>query len=398
MKGCDRLGCDSYIAYPLSRATVTVPTRRDAAGAAAPETETRPKYRMIQERIRLGIANGSLAPAGKLPSEHDLASMFGVAYMTVRTAINGLADQGLLHRIHGKGTFVAGPVPESTSAGMLAIVVPSLASLWNVPGIYYFPSIIQGFCAEATRLGYEPTMIGREGDSFSTTSGVFHNLAGAACVMVCREDSRALETLRDAGVPVVGVNRYHGRRAISYVVADQAGGVAAALGYLLDLGHRRIAFLEGPRGNLGADERRAGFITARTECSLEPVDAGSWPGDYTDVSGMLRTEELLSRKLRPTAIVTAGDLIAAGAMKAARQAGIRVPDDLSIIGYGDFEIATHLRPALTTVRLPLAELGAQAVLMLHEQISGVPRQKPVMLHTSLVERESVGPARGGDLQ
>ena len=357
----------------------------------APPPDTRPKYRILQDTIRRGIADGSLVNGGKLPSEQDMARTFGVAYMTVRAAVNGLVAAGLLQRIHGKGTFVLEAPVQQTSAGVLALVVPSLASLWNVAGLYYFPSIVQGFCAEATRLGYEPTVIGRAKDAFASATGEFTNLAGAACLLIAHDDSPSLDALRDLKVPVVGINRYRGRRAVSYVAADQAGGMSDAVALLVEKGHRDIAFLPGPAGNLGAEERQQGFRQAAAAHGVAPWVVDDGPADYTDQSGMLRTRRLLARAKPPTAIVTAGDLIAAGALQAAREAGRAVPDDLSVIGYGDFQVATYLQPALTTVRLPLADLGAQAALLLHEQITGRGRRGAVKLPVTRIDRDSVAP-------
>ena len=354
----------------------------------------RPKYKILQDMIREGIADGSLVEGGKLPSEQDMARVFGVAYMTVRAAVNDLVREGLLQRIHGKGTFVVQtPVPR-TSVGVLALVVPSLASLWNVAGLYYFPSIVQGFCAEATRLGYEPTVIGRAKDAFTSATGEFTSLAGAACLLIARDDCPSLDALRDLKVPVVGINQYRGRRAISYVAADQAGGMAEAVRLLVEKGHRRITFLPGPTANLGAEERRQGFRKAAAAHGIEPWVVEEEPADYTDLSGVVRTQRLLALPERPTAIVTAGDLIAAGALQAAREAGLSVPRDLSVIGYGDFQVATYLQPALTTVRLPLVDLGAQAALLLHEQITGVVRQRAITLTATLAERDSVASPAG----
>lgn len=358
--------------------------------------EVRPKYRILQDMIRRGIADGSLVDKGKLPSEHDMARRFGVAYMTVRAAVNELVAEGVLQRIHGKGTFVHRAPVTRTSAGVLALMVPSLPSLWNVAGLYYFPSIVQGFCAEATHLGYEPTVIGRAKDAFTSASGEFTNLTGAACLLISRDDSASIEALRDLSVPVVGINHYRGRRAVSYVAVDQADGMAAGVKRLVEQGHRRIAFLPGPAGNLGAEERQQGFRRAAASLPIEPILIDDEPADYTDLSGVLRTQKLLARPDRPTAIVTAGDLIAAGVVQAAREAGLSVPDDLSVVGYGDFQVATYLQPALTTVRLPLTDLGATAACLLHERITGASRQRTVTLKTTLIERDSVAPPRAAE--
>jgi Transcriptional regulators len=369
---------------------INTPPTSGAAGAG------RPKYRVLQDAIRRGIADGSLVDSGgKLPSEHDLARQFGVAYMTVRAAVNELVTAGLLLRMHGKGTFVR---RESGTAAApptrrLALVVPSLASLWNVAGLYYFPGIVQGFCAAATRLGYEPAVIGKTRDAVAAGGGEFGGIAGVACLLIADDDAAAAEALRDLNVPVVGVNTYRGRRAISHVAVDQAGGMAQAVHALADMGHRRVAFLPGPPGNLGAEERRQGFQRAAATLGLTAEIVTDEPADYTDQGGYVRTAALLVRpeRQRPTAVVTAGDLIAAGAVRAARDARLSVPEEISVMGYGDFQVATYLQPGLSTVRLPLTDLGTQAALLLHDTLSGATRRRVVTLPTDLVMRGSVAP-------
>jgi DNA-binding LacI/PurR family transcriptional regulator len=356
------------------------------------ELKSQPKYRLIQEWIRERIDSGELPQGSKLPAEHDMARSLGVAYMTVRNAVNELVNLGMLQRIQGKGTFVT-TSSTPNAVGTLTLIVPSLPLLWSVVGVYYFPPIVQGFCAEATRLGYEPTVIGRAKDAFQPTSTEFAGLAGAACLLISDDDLNAIESLRDMKVETVGINTYGGRRSISYVAADQAEGMRQAVTKLVEAGHSRIAFLTGPENNLGAEERARGFRRAMTEHHLAPLPVHSESRDYTDTSGYLRAKQLLSQPHPPTAIVTAGDLIAAGVLQAAREMNFSVPDDLSVVGYGDFHLATHLQPTLTTVRLPLAELGAQAAQMLHRRISGDSKREKITLSTELVERESVAPPR-----
>jgi LacI family transcriptional regulator len=365
--------------------------------AAAARLESRPKYRVVQDLIREGVRDGSLTRDGKLPSEHDLARRFGVAYMTLRAAVNALVQEGLLRRIHGKGTFVAPPPADAgapvMAAGSLALLVPSLPALWNVAGLYYFPPIVQGFSAEATRRGFEPSvLLGGAKDAFASGASDLSRVAGVACLMITHEDTAALEALRDGGLPLVGINAYPGRRAISRVFSDQAGGMASAVRMLAERGHRRIAFLPGPPGNLGAEARQKGLYAAVAVHGLECVAVDAEPADYTDVSGALRTRRMLATAgERPTAIVAAGDLIAAGALQAIREAGLRVPQDISVVGFGDFQIAQHVQPALTTVRLPLFELGEQAATLLAGHVAGVTRHQVVTLPAELVERDSVGP-------
>jgi LacI family transcriptional regulator len=355
--------------------------------------ESRPKYRVIEDWLRAQIDDGRLAPGSKLPSEHDLARTLGVAYMTVRSAINVLVRDGLLQRVHGKGTFVMAHAAPESSAETLALVVPSLSLLWNVAGLYYFPPIVQGFCSEATRLGYEPVVMSGSKEFFSLTSEHPSRCAGMACMLVTQEDVRTIEHLRDRSTPVVAINSYRGRRLISCVAADQAQGAVQVVKLLAQLGHRRIAFLDGPPGNLGASERLRGFREGMARHHLEPMpvdDTG--PLDYSDHSGLVRTRRILAQEPRPTAIFAAGDALAAGAVQAAREAGLSVPDDLSVVGFGDFHLAQHVHPTLTTAHLPLEELGAWAVRLLDKRLSGVSGRQVIELPVSLVMRDSVAAA------
>lgn len=374
--------------------------RSDISMEAMPLFDARPKYRLIKDYVLAAIQNGTLVDSlGKLPAEQDLARRFGVAYMTLRAAMNELVAEGVLMRLPGKGTFVRQDTPPvtQTAAGVLALLVPSLHTLWNVAGLYYFPGIVQGFCSEATRLGYEPVIIGRAPDAIRSGNGEFAQVAGTACLLIGHEDSEAMETLADQrrDMAVVGINRYTGRRAFPCVVADQKGAVADAVRRLATQGHRRFAFLPGPPENLGAEERRAGFtrgiaaLPAEWEVKAEIVEAA--PADYSDLSGVLRARELLRRpeNLRPTALLTAGDLIAVGAMQAAREANRSVPEELSIVGFGDFQIAAYTQPSLSTARLPLTELGAKAAALLHYRLQNLrPRRRLEVLPVTLVERDS----------
>lgn len=357
-----------------------------------PQVEKNHKYRVIQDSIRHQIDSGVLHHGDKLPSEQKIARDFGVAHMTVRSALNQLASEGLLQRVHGKGTFVQ-KLSDENEIPLLSLVVPSLQQLWNVAGLYYFPAIVQGFCAEATRLGYEPNVIGLSKEAFRNAPDETNRLAGAACLLVSSDDMVSIEGLRDMGIPVVGVNAYKGRRSISCVAADQASGMASAVEMLVEQGHRRLTFLPGPTDNLGAEERLRGFRRGMAEAGLPVPNLGNGPRDYTDVSGYARTKTLMTGANPPTALLAAGDLLAAGALKALREMSLDVPGDVSVVGFGDFHLASLLQPTLTTVSLPLAELGEEAASLLHRQIEGNSRQKTPLLPTQIVMRESVGPPR-----
>jgi LacI family transcriptional regulator len=173
---------------------------------------------------------------------------------------------------------------------------------------------------------------------------------------------------------------------------DNEGGAYAMTSHLLSYGHRRVVYL----GNVRLDhttsrDRVAGFTRAHEAYGL-PVDpALIVPGEFTETAGYAGTKRLLAQGVVCTAIFAATDMVAAGALRALQEAGVRVPEDMSLVGYDDIPISTHLRPALTTVRVPTEELGRTAVrLALHPS-----EPQHVVLGTHIVVRDSVAPVRLG---
>jgi DNA-binding LacI/PurR family transcriptional regulator len=364
-----------------------------------------PKYKIVENLLRAQLVERKLREGMRLPSEQSLAREFGVAYGTIRQAISGLVQEGVLVRVRGSGTFVRLDGAATQAARIFVLIVPSLQGLWNVAGFYYLPAIVQGFCVEATRLGYEPTIIGGASDMLRLTHNGAGSICGIACLLVQEEDNRAAEKLSDLGFPLVCINAYHGRRAIASIAADQRQGMATVVALLARHGHRRIAFLPGSTGTLGPMERLAAFRAAVRQHCLEPVLP---PRCQTETATTQAAEaafyvnQLLARPNPPTAVVAAGDMLALGTLQALQQIGLRVPEDISLVGFGDYHVAQFLKPALTTVRLPLTELGVEAALYLDQGRAGHAKRRPVLLPVTLVERETVGPpppsARAGTHQ
>lgn len=348
-----------------------------------------PKYRAIADAIRARIAEGQLAYGARLPSEHDLALEFHVAYATVRQAISDLVREGLLRRVHGRGTYVCPEPSAVTPPYNLAFVIPSLTGLWRATDFYSIPAIVEGFNREAARLGYDPIIIGGSYDVYHLAQ---KNLKGIACLLLQEEDTETLSRLRDLALPLVCINAYRGRRIIPSVTANQSQGMEEAVALLARLGHRRIAFLPSAAYISGAEERAAGFLKALKRRGLEPVQAGRERGQEIseEASAALK---LLALPDPPTAFIAESDLIAVKTLQTLRGAGFCVPGDLSLIGFGDSYIAQYQQPALTTVRLPFAQLGSQAAHCLDDQRNDRPRQRHIALPVELMERETVGPPR-----
>jgi LacI family transcriptional regulator len=167
--------------------------------------------------------------------------------------------------------------------------------------------------------------------------------------------------------------------------------VREAVEHLIGLGHRRIALIEGPEGFRSALERREGFLAAMEAHGLPVPATARAQGTYRFESGLEAASRLLDAPDRPTAIFASNDEMAAGAFHAARSRDLKIPDDLSIIGFDDSPVAAHIWPPLTTVGWPVREMGRAAALKLIAP--GEEAAEAFRFPARLVQRQSVGPPR-----
>ena len=175
------------------------------------------------------------------------------------------------------------------------------------------------------------------------------------------------------------------------IVGNDRLGAREAGRHLLDLGHQAIAFISGPANFLSSGERRAGLEDALAERGRALDPRYALRGAYTFESGVACAERLLAMTPRPSAIFAGNDEMAAGVLRAALQLGLRVPDDLTVVGFDDFDIAARVSPPLTTVRTPTREAARLAALKLVMGPEGASRPWPEV-RPGLVIRASSGPA------
>ena len=193
--------------------------------------------------------------------------------------------------------------------------------------------------------------------------------------------------LLDEDIPGVNVPK---------VFVENTDGAYRATRYLIDAGHRRIAYLGGPRKLLSSEERRAGFMKAMDEAGLdvapEHLSIGSFAPDFARraVLGMLQ------ERTPPTAIFASSDYLTLGAFQGLRQAGIRIPDEMSLISFDDTPLASLLSPALTAIRQPIEALGRQGFQVLYALLNRKEAARLTRLPVDLVERESVTKPRRKD--
>jgi len=175
------------------------------------------------------------------------------------------------------------------------------------------------------------------------------------------------------------------------VMDDYAGGYQAT-SYLVALGHRRIAFISGPAELASVQERRRGYEDALRKGGLDPDQQLSLAGQFTEQFGMSALTRLLAAPQMPTGAFVASDYIALGMLSAAETHGVRVPGDLSVVGFDDIRFSQYVRPRLTTIRSPVERLAQVGVELLFERLAARDTAaRTEVLPVELIVRESAAP-------
>jgi len=192
-----------------------------------------------------------------------------------------------------------------------------------------------------------------------------------------------------SGVPIVLLNRSPSNQTFSTVCADNESGGALAAKYLLNLGHRKIAHLTGPRQHGNLTDRARGFVRA-LQTAADPVQPTVLHGKFNFSGGAELTNKLLDEHPGITAVFAANDVMAFGAVRAALDRGLRIPEDLSLIGFDNIEFSGIVHPPLTTIHQPKYEMGYAAVEILLRLAGEKAKQTPEhrLLGVELIERES----------
>jgi len=258
----------------------------------------------------------------------------------------------------------------------------------------YFPEIIRGYQARAWNRGFDVLICNTEYDR-ERTKAVMRKLResdvrGVAIVTSSVDKSMASE-LTAAGIPVVLCNAEPAGKLVGNICIEYEHGINKAIQHVVDLGHRRSAVIAGPADRTAVTIKKA-LVSGLTARGLKPVCV--LESNYRVDSGASAVREVLSRPEIPTVVFCGNDLIAMGAMSALEESGVRVPEDVSVIGIDDIFFAFLARPPLTTISVPREQLGVKAFEAL-ERMLKLKRHKGsnYMLETDLVVRKSTAPVR-----
>ncbi|MFD6415705.1 LacI family DNA-binding transcriptional regulator [Streptomyces sp. NPDC060194] len=332
----------------------------------------------VAERAGVSLATASRALAGTYP----------VAEKTKARVVEAATDLG-----YARGR----------RAGDAERRFPTVAVVAHDIRQEFLVEIVSGIEQVAAGAGHF-CLVGSTGYSAETELAMLDNLVGDPAIEGVVVAGGAYDTpayragmaamarrFADRGLPLVFCGRpgLDDDSPITVVDYDRAGGAASAVGHLLSRGHRRIAFLRGPRGFSTSEGRAAGHDAALASFGVPVDERLVKTGERSRATGYQRTRELLAEEAGMTAIFAENDYMAAGCLAALREAGLSVPGDVSVIGYDDLDVSQETWPPLTTVHLPFDELGrAAARLVLAPAEPGSGRETAVF-GTHLVIRESV---------
>ena len=345
------------------------------------------------------------------PTLEQVAVLAGVSRATVSRVVNGSpkVSPAVRARVE-RAVAKVGYVPNRAARSLVTRRADSVALVVSEPHARFFSEpffagMVRGGSAALAETGVQLLLLIAQDlpDRGRLERYVVGGHVDGVLLASLHGDDPLPGTLERAGVPAVLVGRLAGGvrgtagappRTIgaapaSYVDADNRGGARAAVEHLAGRGRRRIATITGPLDMGVGLDRLEGYRDGLAAAGLAGSGDLVEPGDFTEESGATAMARLLTRPGDPVdAVFAASDLMAAGALRALRAAGRRVPEDVAVVGFEDSAVARYAQPPLTTVRQPIEEMGRQATRLLLAQIAGEAGGMHLILETELVVRSS----------
>ncbi len=319
---------------------------------------------------------------------YDIARELNISPSTVsRTFSNpGLVKEKTRKQVLEKAremgyqvNMVASQLRNKTS-NIIALV--SLQEEWS----WFTDVLANGVQDAAWEAGYEIVML--NGNSKHVESISICEKMRFAGIIIASTELGKEEVYSNDVIPVVYVNRMTADKF--RVLPDDAYGIGMAMDYLKKMGHRRIGYINGPESSIHSKIRYRAFCQKMEEFHFPIVESWMKRGDWSIESACQGMREILDEKEYPTAVMVADDQMCVGVYKALQEKGLRPGTDVSVVGYDNLEYGQWMSPMLTTVSLPLYEMGRQAGKMLLQQIKGEPPEKSeVIVKGELVTRDSV---------
>ena len=322
--------------------------------------KSKPKYVLVEEKIRQAIKNREFTD--KLPGERTMAKQFGFSYMTIRKAVDNLVTEGVLYKVPTKGAYVADRKTGKKKTNVIGYFLDSsIVAGLSSP---YYSLIFNALEKQASKHGYSLIYFSDIGDSTSLKH--LNKVEGviASCFPRIENVIHDINT----STPIVVIDNSSSDKTIPSVIIDNFNAVNDSVDHLCKLGHKRIGFMTGLDDSDVGKNRYAGYVNGLIMHDLKLDEGLVYKGNYSFKSGLAGAEYFLAMDAPPTAIICANDSMAIAALRKIVTKQLIVPDDISILGFDDIEVAGQIEPGLTTVSAPIDEMAESAVNMLISQI------------------------------
>ncbi len=332
----------------------------------------------------------------------EIARLAGVSRSTVSRVINGdrrVSDaararvQDVVRRHNYHPNAAARSLASRRTRVLGLLISQAVGNLFTDP---FYPILIQGTADACNAAGYTLTMLMDTSDDGSAVEQLYQRVIRGrhvdGLILACHAVDDPIVPLLEADrIPFVLVGRHPGA-AVSFVDIDSRSAAREAVAHLLGHGYRRIGMICGPPHLIAAIDRHAGYVTALQEAAIPPDPSCVLFADFRQRGGYDAMRQMLASPARlPDAIFAASDALAIGAITALQEAGLRVPEDVAVMGFDGMEAGANLQPPLSTVFQPVADLGREAVRIVLATIDD-PERIPVQhfLPTRLTLRRSCG--------
>jgi len=340
-----------------------------------------------------------------LPTMDTIAKRVGVSKMTVSRVLNNhpyVSDKirkkilGLMKELKYRPNLSA-TILSRRSSKTLGLIIQFYNN--NVLSTHYLMQVMHGVEQTLDNYGYNLVLFSRIQPKNShyddITAWYYSGLVKGFVLVAPPADSPLVKKLIKEDVTFVVVSARTGHKNVSYVDADNAAGAYMATEHLIKLGHRNIGYISGPDDSENGRERSNGFRKAMNDYGVKISSSNVMEGDFEQKGGYNGMMKLLRGPNRPSAVFVANDLMAVGAMQAVREKRLKIPRDISIVGFDDIDLAAMADPPLTTIHQPtkmLGELAADYLVNYSKEKETLPIQR--VLEVTLVLRESTRKFRG----
>jgi GntR family transcriptional regulator of arabinose operon len=333
-----------------------------------------PKYLQLKQEILIWLHSGRLKLNEQMPSENEIAEQFQMSRQTVRQTFGELEQEGWLFRVQGKGTFVSNPQAQKAQAVQMIGVVTTYIS------DYIFPLIVRGAEAALRDKGYRLVLSSTDNDKEKERENLAMMMSQPLSGLII-EPTKSAEgnpnlsyylSLDYQKIPYIMINECYPEMDCPYVKMDDELGGFLAAEHLIELGHKRIAgFFK--TDDLQGVNRLKGFMRAHHQYQIPLVP--EYVVNYSSEERYTKPSEMAGKLLgmseeRPTAFVCYNDGIAVNLLEVIRKLGLSIPEDLSMVGFDDSNLATATEVKLTTLTHPKTEMGVAAAEILINIIEG----------------------------